>query len=75
MIRFKALKFHTNPLSNYYLDDTSIITANAEAMTTISDTRSDSFEEVDDLLMHNFIENLEAALDEVIEILFMLCEV
>ena len=51
--RFKVLTLSTNPLSNYYLDDTSISTANVQAMTTFSDNRSDSIEEVDSLLMEN----------------------
>ena len=64
---FKVLTLSDNPLSNYYLDDASIGAANVEAMTTISDTRSDIIEEVYSLLMDNFTEDLEITLDEFIE--------
>ena len=62
------LIFSTNLLSKDHLDAVPISITNAKFMSTISDSRSNSIGEVDDLLMNNFIEDIETTLDEIIEI-------
>ena len=63
---FKISKHSNNPLSKNYLDNASIITYNVEAITTTSDAKSGSLDEVDDLTIENLIKDPETTLNQVI---------